>query len=112
MLALFIYSREADDKKPKAQRSASPNPNYDREVDKTRKDLSMPNIDTSTIEGFDSMTAEQKVEALLKAEIPEKVDLSRYVSKETFDKKASEASALSKQLKDKSLHISVTQISS
>ena len=61
----------------------------------------MPNFDTSTIEGFDAMTPEQKVEALLKVEIPEKVDLSRYVSKETFDKKASEASALSKQLKDK-----------
>lgn len=61
----------------------------------------MPNFDTSTIEGFDSMTADQKVEALLKADIPERIDLSKYVSKETFDKKASEAASLSKQLKDK-----------
>ena len=38
----------------------------------------MPTIDTSTIEGFEGMSAEQKVEALLKAEIPEKVDLSLY----------------------------------
>lgn len=61
----------------------------------------MPNIDTSKIEGFDGMTAEQKVDALLKAEIPESVDMSKYVSKETFDKKASEAASLSKQLKEK-----------
>lgn len=32
----------------------------------------MPTIDTSTIEGFEGMSAEQKVEALLKAEIPER----------------------------------------
>lgn len=61
----------------------------------------MPTIDTSSIADFDKMTAEQKLEALLKVEIPEKVDLSGYVSKETFDKKASEAANLSKQLKDK-----------
>ena len=51
----------------------------------------MPTIDTSTIEGFEGMSAEQKVEALLKAEIPEKVDLSLYVSKDTADKYATEA---------------------
>mgnify|MGYP007021772379 FL=1 len=61
----------------------------------------MPNIDTSTIEGFAAMTAEQKVEALLKAEIPEAVDLSQYVAKKTFDEKATEAANLSKQLKAK-----------
>lgn len=61
----------------------------------------MPTIDTSTIEGFDSMTAEQKVEALLKAEVPEKVDLSLYVSKDTADKYATEAAELKKQLKSK-----------
>lgn len=61
----------------------------------------MPNIDTTTIKGFDSMTAEQKLDALLKFEIPEAVDMSKYVSKEVFDKKASEAAGLSKQLKDK-----------
>lgn len=61
----------------------------------------MAQFDTSTIEGFDGMTAEQKLDALLNAEIPDKVDLSLYVSKETFDKKASEAASLSKQLKEK-----------
>lgn len=61
----------------------------------------MPTIDTSTIEGFSEMTAEQKVEALLKTEIPEKVDLSLYVSKDIADKYASEAADLKKQLKGK-----------
>lgn len=61
----------------------------------------MPTIDTSTIEGFDSMTADQKVEALLKAEIPEKVDMSLYVAKDTADKYATEVAELKKQLKGK-----------
>jgi len=61
----------------------------------------MPTIDTSAIEGFDALTPEQKVEALLKVDIPEKVDLSSYVKKETFDAKASEAAELSKKLKGK-----------
>lgn len=61
----------------------------------------MPSIDTSAIEGFDGMSADEKVAALLKLEIPEAVDMSKFVSKETFDKKASEAATLSKQLRDK-----------
>ena len=61
----------------------------------------MPNINTSSIEGFEGMTAEQKVEALLKLEIPEAVDMSKFISKELFDKKASEAANLSKQLREK-----------
>lgn len=61
----------------------------------------MAQFDTSSIEGFEGMTAEQKVEALLKVEIPDSVDMSKFVSKEVFDKKASEAASLSKQLKDK-----------
>lgn len=60
----------------------------------------MPTINTSTIENFDSMTVEQKLDALLKVEIPDRPDMSRFVSKETFDKKASEAADLSKKLKD------------
>ena len=59
------------------------------------------NIDTSTIEGFDSMSAEDKVSALLSLNIPDAVDPSKYVSKAVFDKKASEAAELSKQLKGK-----------
>ena len=58
-------------------------------------------IDVSAIEGFEGMTAEQKVDALTKFEIPDQVDLSKYVTKEVFDKKASEAASLSKQLKER-----------
>lgn len=61
----------------------------------------MPTIDTSAIEGFDALTPEQKVNALLKVDIPEKVDLSGYVKKDVFDAKASEAAELSKKLKGK-----------
>ena len=60
----------------------------------------MANINTSAIEGFDSMTPEQKVEALLNFEVPDEVDLSDYVSKSALDKKASEAANLSRQLKE------------
>lgn len=61
----------------------------------------MPKFDTSTIDGFDAMTADEKVAALLGWDIPEAVDMSLYVSKETFDKKASEAASLARQLKGK-----------
>ena len=61
----------------------------------------MATINTDSIAGFAEMTADQKVDALLKAEIPEAVDMSKYVPKDTFDKKASEAASLSKQLKDR-----------
>ena len=61
----------------------------------------MANISTENIAGFDEMTPEQKVEALLGVEIPEQVDLSGYVKKSVFDAKAAEASNLSKQLKGK-----------
>lgn len=56
-------------------------------------------IDTSKIAGYEQMTTEQKLAAVLGVEIPAPVDLSQYVPKATFDKKASEAAALSKQLK-------------
>lgn len=59
------------------------------------------NIDTSTIEGFEGMTAEQKVEALLKVEVPEKIDLAGYVKKDLFDKTASELAEAKKTLKGK-----------
>lgn len=61
----------------------------------------MANIDTSTIEGFDALTAEQKVEALLKLDIPEKADYSRWVKKELFDKTSSELAETKKTLKGK-----------
>jgi hypothetical protein len=66
-----------------------------------RRERIMPNIDTSTIEGFDGMTDAQKVDALLKVEIPDRVDLKQYVDKSLFDKKLSELADVSKQLKAK-----------
>lgn len=57
-------------------------------------------IDTSTIQGFDGMNAEQKLAALLGMDIPEP-DMSGFVRKDVFDAKASEAANLSKQLKAK-----------
>ena len=50
-----------------------------------------------TIENYESMTTEEKL-AALEAYEP---DMSGYVSKATFDKKASEAAELSKQLKSR-----------
>ncbi len=61
----------------------------------------MATIDTSTIDGFDDMTADEKVTALLGLQIPDAVDLSGYVAKSVFDTKATEAANLSKQLKAK-----------
>nr|DAS63156.1 MAG TPA: hypothetical protein [Caudoviricetes sp.] len=61
----------------------------------------MPNIDTSTIEGFDAMSAEDQVKALLGLDIPEKVDLSGYVKKELLDKTASDLAAAKRSLKEK-----------
>ena len=58
-------------------------------------------IDTTVIEGFESMTAEQKVEALLKVEVPEKIDLSGDVKKDLFDKTASELAEAKKTIKGK-----------
>ena len=61
----------------------------------------MPNIDVSTIDGFDAMTPEQKVEALLKLEVPEKVDLSGFIPKTQFDRASSELAEAKRQLKDR-----------
>lgn len=61
----------------------------------------MANIDISTIQGFDGMTDAQKVEALLKFEIPEAFDKSKWIAKDQFDKTASELADAKKQLKGK-----------
>lgn len=59
-------------------------------------------IDTAKIEGFDSLTPEQKVEALLALEIEEaKPDYSGYVKKDLFDKTASEVAKLKKEALDR-----------
>lgn len=56
----------------------------------------MPGIDVSQIAGYESMTAEQRVEALLKLDIPERVDLSQYVAKADHDKITNELEQLRK----------------
>lgn len=61
----------------------------------------MATIDTSTIENFDALTAEQKVDALLKLDIPEKADYSGWVKKELYDKTASDLSKAKKDLQGK-----------
>ena len=58
----------------------------------------MANIDTSKIEGYAEMTAEQKVEALEKYSIADP-DYSGYVKKDLFDKTASELAQSKKDLK-------------
>lgn len=50
----------------------------------------MAHIDTSKIEGFDTMSADDKLKALEEYDFPEP-DYSGYVKKEVFDKKASES---------------------
>lgn len=57
-------------------------------------------IDTSTINGFDGMTAEQKLAAVLGMDLPEP-DMTGWIKKETFDAKATEAANLAKQLRAK-----------
>lgn len=58
-------------------------------------------ISTEGIQGFAEMTADQKLSAVLAMDVPDPVNLSQYVKKETFDAKASEAAELSKKLKGK-----------
>ena len=59
-------------------------------------------IDTAKIEGFDTLTPEQKVQALLsyEVEVPSP-DYSGYVKKDVFDKTASDLAKLKKEQMDK-----------
>lgn len=60
----------------------------------------MPTISTESIEGFESMTAEEKVDALLKLDLPDNsAELARM--KSALDKATSEAADYKKQLKGK-----------
>lgn len=56
----------------------------------------MPKIDTTTIQGFETMSDADKVAALLNVEIPEAQDRSGMIEKEKFDKVASELADLKK----------------
>lgn len=60
-------------------------------------------VDVKNIPNYDKLSVEEKLKALTEYEVdmPDATDLSGYVTKEVFDKKASEAAALSKQLKSK-----------
>lgn len=61
----------------------------------------MAKIDTSNIEGFENMTAEEKLNALLGMDVPDRVDMSQFVPKSIADKYASEAADMKKQLRSK-----------
>lgn len=61
----------------------------------------MPNIDTTKIPGYETMTDAEKIAALTGYEIPEAVDLTGYVKKSVFDKTASDLAAANKALKGK-----------
>lgn len=60
----------------------------------------MAKIDTSKIEGYDTMTAEEKLAALEAIDI-EEPDMSGYVKKDVADKYASEAAGYKKQLRER-----------
>ena len=57
-------------------------------------------INTGKIEGYENMTLEQKLAALEAYEVADP-DYSGYVTKEVFDKTASELSSTKKQLREK-----------
>jgi len=68
----------------------------------------MGKLNTSLISGFDTMSAEEKLKALLELDIPDEVDMSKYVEgskydklKAANDKTSSEFAALKKQLNDR-----------
>lgn len=60
----------------------------------------MAKIDVTQIEGYENMTAEEKLKALEAFDVPDP-DYSGYVKKEQFDKTASELAGAKKQLRDK-----------
>lgn len=60
----------------------------------------MAKIDVTQIEGYENMTAEEKLKALEEFDVPDP-DYSGFVKKEQFDKTASELAAAKKQLKEK-----------
>ena len=61
----------------------------------------MPRIDVNAIAGFADMTPEQKLQAVLEMDIPERVDLTQYVKKTTFDQTAHDLAEAKKKLQGK-----------
>lgn len=60
----------------------------------------MPKIDVSKIEGWDGLDTEARLKALMEFDIPENVDMSKFISKEAFDKTASECASWKKKFND------------
>lgn len=60
----------------------------------------MAKIDISSIEGYENMTAEEKLAALESFEIPDP-DLTGFVKKDLLDRANSEAAAFKRQLREK-----------
>lgn len=59
-------------------------------------------VDITKIEGYENMTAEEKIKALEAYEVEDtKPDYSGYIKKDLFDKTASELAGLKKQLREK-----------
>lgn len=68
----------------------------------------MPKIDLTKLEGYrEDMTVEEKLALYESFELPEetsqkeKLDMSKFIPKELYDKKASEAATYSRKLRDK-----------
>ena len=76
-------------------------PKRQRSLKNPKEKLIWQRLTPARLRGFDGMTADEKVTALLGLQIPDAVDLSGYVAKSVFDTKATEAANLSKQLKAK-----------
>ncbi len=60
----------------------------------------MAKIDITQIEGYTSMTAEEKVSALEAFELPE-TDYTGWIKKDTYDKTASELAKVKKELRER-----------
>ncbi len=62
----------------------------------------MAKVDITKIEGYEEMSAEEKIKALEAFEIEDTpTDYTGYVKKDVFDKTASELASMKKQLKEK-----------
>lgn len=58
----------------------------------------MAKINTKNIEGYDTMSAEDKVKALEALNVPDEVDMSKFVRKDLFDRTASELAEKKREL--------------
>jgi hypothetical protein len=67
---------------------------------KRQEETKMAKIDVTQIEGYETMTAEEKLKALEEFDVPDP-DYSGFVKKEQFDKTASELATAKKQLREK-----------